>query len=188
MKKYIFNFMIILFIPLSVQALAKSASDTAIEFYNLVKQENYSAAAAYYDPVTLREFRQLLSFKNEITDKNKRLYFRTFFDPDLTDESIENLTDLEFFASFWRGVLSSDKFSQSINYKNVEILGEVKEKEDLAHVVTRNWVSIDENRVETVEVTSFNKIEGAWKIRMSGTLKSIAILLRQEFTKKHLAK
>ena len=188
MKKYIFNLVILLFIPLSAQAHAKSATDTAIEFYNLVKQENYSAAATYYDPAILREFRQLLSFENEITDKNKRVYFQTFFDPDLTDESIENLTDLEFFASFWRGVLSSDRFSQSINFKNVEILGEVKENEDLAHVVTRNWVSIDENKIETIEVTSFNKTNGTWKIRMSGQLEVIAILLRRELTKKHLAK
>lgn len=183
MTKYIINSIIILFISLSEQAIAKSALETAQDFYNLVKQEDYSDAASYYDPDTLREFRQLLSFESAITDNNKKIYFRAFFDPDLTDKSIKSLSDSEYFASFWRGVLTSGRFSQSINYQNVEILGEINEKENLAHVVIRNWIALGGDKFETVEVISFNRIGSEWKIRMSGQLKSIAILLRKEVTK-----
>ena len=183
MKTYIINVMTIMLITFNTEAFAGSASETAAEFFDLVKQENYSAAVRYYDPAALREFRRLMNFENEITDETRRLYYQTYFDPDLTDESINNLSDSEYFASFWRGVLSSDMFSQYINYKNVEIIGEVMEKKDLAHVVIRNWITTGADQIETIEVTSFNKIEGIWKIRMSGKLKSIAILLREEFTK-----
>ena len=183
MKTYIVNLMTIMLITLNTEVHAESASETATEFYDLVRQENYNAAARYYDPAALREFRQLMSFENEITDQTKRLYYRAFFDPDLTDESINKLSDSEYFASFWRGVLSSDTVSQSLNYKNVEVIGEVMEKEDLAHVVTRNWITVGTDQIEIIEVPSFNKIEGVWKIRMSGKLKSIAILLREEVTK-----
>jgi hypothetical protein len=183
MKMYIINVMIIMLIAFNTEALAESASETATQFYDLVRQENYSAAVRYYDPDALREFRQLMSFEKEITDQSKRLYYRTFFDPDLTDESSNKLSDKEYFASFWRGVLSSDMVSQSLNYKNVDVIGEVMEKENLAHVVTRNWITVGADQIETIEVTSFKKINGVWKIRMSGKLKSIAILLREEVTK-----
>jgi len=182
MKTYIINVMTIMLITLNTEAFAESASETATEFYDLVKQEDYSAAAEFYDPATLREFRQLMRFENEITDKKRRLYYQAFFDPDLTDDSIKNLSDSEYFASFWRGVLSSEEYSQMLNYKNIEILGEVKEKEVLAHVLTRNWLTLGDDKVELLEVTSFNKIGDEWKIRLSGQLKSIAILLRQEVT------
>jgi hypothetical protein len=180
---YIINVMTIMLITFNTEAFAESASETAAQFYDLVRQENYSAAVRYYDPDALREFRQLMSFEKEITDQSKRLYYRTFFDPDLTDESINKLSDKEYFASFWRGVLSSDMVSQSLNYKNVDVIGEVMEKENLAHVVTRNWITVGADQIETIEVTSFKKINGVWKIRMSGKLKSIAILLREEVTK-----
>ena len=183
MNTYIKNVMTIMLITFNTEAFAESASETATEFFDLVKQENYGAAVKYYDAAALREFRQLMNFENEITDQTKRLYYQTFFDPDLTDDSINHLSDSEYFASFWRGILSSDIFSQSINYKNVEIIGEVMETEDLAHVVIRNWITPGTEQIETIEVTSFNKVEGAWKIRMSGKLKSIAILLREEVTK-----
>ena len=86
--------------------------------------------------------------------------------------------DSEYFASFLRGILGSEIYSESINYDDVEILGEVMEDEDLAHVVTRNKYSVKEQDVESVEVVTFKKIGGKWMVQMSGKLKGVALAIR----------
>ena len=174
--------MIIFLISASVQAIEKSVSDTAREFYNSLKHEDYSAAATYIDPAALREFRQLMNFEKELTPEQKQFYFQEFFEPDLTDTSIDNLSDVELMAAFLRGVITSEHFSQSIDYKNVEIHGEINEQEDLAHVVVRHWISIAGNKMEIFEGTSCNKTEGNWKVRMTGKLKGVAVMIRQQLT------
>jgi hypothetical protein len=172
----------VLLVFATAPAYAKSASETAKEFYNLLKQNNYSAAAEYYDPAALREFRKLMSFENEIPEGRRKIYFKTFFVPALTDDSISTLSDHDFFVSFWRGILTSERFSGEIKFDDVKILGVVMEGEDLAHVVIRNRISVAEHEVESVEVTTFGKFGSQWKVKMSGKLKVIALTLRWEFT------
>jgi hypothetical protein len=92
------------------------------------------------------------------------------------------LSDYDFFVSFWRGILTSERFSGKINFDDVKILGVVMEGEDLAHVVVRNRISVAEHDVESVEVTTFSKIGSQWKVKMSGKLRVIALTLRSEFT------
>ena len=137
----------VLLVFATAPAYAKSASETAKEFYNLLKQNNYSAAAEYYDPAALREFRKLMSFENEIPEGRRKIYFKTFFVPALTDDSISTLSDHDFFVSFWRGILTSERFSGEIKFDDVKILGVVMEGEDLAHVVIRNRISVAEGGV-----------------------------------------
>jgi hypothetical protein len=174
--------MLVLLVFASAPAYAKSAYETAKEFYDLLKQKNYSAAAGYYDPAALSEFRKLMSFENEIPDGRRKTYFKTFFIPAITDDSISTLSDHDFFVSFWRGILTSERFSGAIKYNDAEILGVVMEGEDLAHVVVRNRISVAEHDVESVEVTTFGKIGSQWKVKMSGKLKVVALTLRWEFT------
>lgn len=175
------NFIIFVFtflITVSGLASAQSGSETAKDYYSLLKQKNYNSAAGYYDPAALSEFRQLMSFVNAIPDAKRQVFYQAFFEPDLTDSSIKTLSDSDYFASFLRGVLGSEIFSETINYDDVEILGEVLEDGDLAHVVTRNKYSFKEQDVESVEVSTFKKIGGKWMVQMSGKLKTIALAIR----------
>jgi hypothetical protein len=181
MMRHVIRFITIFLISLSAQATEKSASDTGRDFYNLLKQENYSAAATYYSPGALQEFRQLMSFENELTGAQKQLFFQEYFEPDLNDESVEKLSDTDFLAAFLHGVISSETFSQMINYKNVDILGEIKEQKDLAHVLTRQWISLGGHKMEIIEVTSFDKVGSEWKVGMTGKLKGVVLMIRQQF-------
>ena len=163
-------------------AFGKSASDTAKDFYDFLKQGNYSAAAKYYDPAALREFRELMSFEQDIPVEKRNIYFQTFFIPPLTEGSVSALSDQDFFVSFWRGILASERFFGEIKYDDVNILGIVMEGENLAHVVIRNRITVAEDDVESVEVTTFGKVGDQWKVKMSGKLKAIALTLRWQFT------
>jgi len=184
----IYRLLISLFISVSSQAIAKSASETAREYYNLLQQGDYRAAVRYLDPAGLAEFRSLMSFDKEISVEQKQIYFREFFEPDLNDESYEKLSDTDFSAAFLNGVLTSEGLAQMINFKSSEIIGELIEHEDLAYVVTRQWVSLGGHKMEFVDVTSFNKTGGEWKVRMTGKIKSVAVMIRQQFLDRHNAK
>lgn len=180
MKIHFIKFIAIFFLSMNCLAIEKSASDTAREFYDLLKQENYSTAATYYSPGALREFRQLMNFENELARTQKQFFFEEYFEPDLNDASAKNLSDTDFMAAFLNGMLTSDNFSQMLNYNKVDILGEITERSDLAHVLVRQWISLGGHKMEVVEVTSFNKVGGDWKIRMTGRLKGVAIMIRQQ--------
>lgn len=181
MTQHIIRLITILFMSVSAQAIAKSASETARDFYDSLKHENYSAAARYFDPAALREFRLLMNFGNEITDEQKQVFYQEIFQPDLTDESIKSLSDADFLAAFLHGVLTSESFSHVLDYKNLEIIGELEERRNLVHVLTRQRISLVGHEMELVEVVSFNRIGDEWKIRMTGKLKGVAVMIRYQF-------
>jgi hypothetical protein len=66
-----FKLVFVLLLFASGPAYAKSATETAKDFYDVLKQKNYSAAARYYDPAALSEFRKLMSFEDEIPDDKR---------------------------------------------------------------------------------------------------------------------
>jgi len=166
----------------SGSAIAKSPLETAKDYFNLLKQQHYNAVAGYYDPATLAEFRQLMNFQNEMPAEKRQAYFQTFFSPALTEESAAKLSDSDFFASFLRGVLSTEKLGDALRLDNLGIIGEVMEGEDVAHVVVRNRLSVGETDIESIEVITFKKTGDEWKVQMSGKLKGIALTLRWELT------
>lgn len=49
---------------------------------------------------------------------------------------------------------------------------------DVAHVVTRNKVSVGEIEVEAMEVVSFRKVGSEWKALMLGKIKGLASQLK----------
>lgn len=163
-------------------ANAKSASEAAKEYYTLLKQKNYRAVAGYYDPDALREFRQMMSFEHELPAEQRKAYFHTFFSPAQTDESVSKLSNSEYYASFLRGVLTSERFRDAVKVDNLEILGEVMEGKDIAHVVVRNRLSVGGNDIESIEVMTFKNNGSDWKVQMSGKLRGIALTLRWQLT------
>jgi len=183
MIRIFIKFIFLLLISLSGQANALSPSETAQAYFTLLKQKDYSSAIAYYDPVALSEFRQLMSFAKSIPDVKRQVFYRAFFEPDLTDDSNETLSDSDYFASFLRGVLDSDTFSEAMNFGAVEILGEIKEDEGLVHVVIRNKYLIKDQDVEVLEVATFKQVDGKWMVQMSGRLKAIALSIRWDIVK-----
>ncbi|MBI1919445.1 MAG: hypothetical protein HYS23_00025 [Geobacter sp.] len=158
----------------AVQHFAKTASETATEYFNTLQQKDYARTATFFDPAALGEFRQMMSFMNEIPEEGQQEIFTALFGPQASRESVAKLSDANFFASFLRATMAQTEAVGGINFGKMEILGEVKEGKDVAHVVTRNKVSVGEIEVEAMEVVSFRKIGSEWKALMSGKIKGIA--------------
>ena len=71
-----------------------------------------------------------------------------------------------------------------LNFDGMEVLGEVKEGANVAHVVMRNRVSVGEIEIEAMEVVSFKKVGKDWKALLSGKMKGLANQLRTAFNRR----
>jgi hypothetical protein len=88
------------------------------------------------------------------------------------------MSDSEFFASFLRAALSQAQALGKVNFEDLEILGEVMEGPDVAHVVTRNKLSVGDFEVEGMEVVSCKKRGDEWKLLVSTQMKGLANQIR----------
>ena len=174
----IVQFVIAILLLSSSITFAKTATDTAADYFNTLKQKDYNRAATFFDPAALDEFRQMMSFVNEIPGEGQVQFFTTFFGPGASRESIGKLSDTNFFASFLRATLAQAETVGGVNFGKMEILGEVMEGKDVAHVVTRNKVSVGEIDLEAMEVVSFKRIGNEWKALLSGKIKGVASQLK----------
>ncbi len=169
---------ILIFIVASSSAYAKSASETAIDYFNTLKDKDYNGAAAYFDPSALDDFRQMMSFINEVPAEGQQSFFKAFFGPESTKESVSKLSNSEFFSYFLRAVMTQAEAVGGLDFNGMEVLGEVMEGSDVSHVVTRNRVSVGEIELEAMEVVSFKNNGKEWKALMSGKMKGMASQLR----------
>ncbi|TPW17947.1 MAG: hypothetical protein FD130_457 [Halothiobacillaceae bacterium] len=124
----------------------------------------------------------MMDFIYEIPAEKQLHFLDTFFGAGATKESVSKLSDKEFFASFLGAAMAQAEAVGGINFGAMEVLGEVKEGNDIAHVVTRTKVSVGEVEVEAMEVVSFKKSGDSWKALMSGKMKGMANQLRAALT------
>jgi hypothetical protein len=161
---------------------AKSASETATDYFSVLRQKDYDRAAAFFDPNALGAFRQMMSFMSEIPKEAQEEVYTTFFGAGANKESIAKMSNARFFASFLRFIMASADEAGGLKFGKVDILGEVMEGKDVAHVVTRSNVSVGDIEVEAMEVVSFKKHGKEWKTLLSGNIKGLANQLKKSLT------
>ena len=172
------DFALVLLLLTSTAAYGASATEATGEFFQHMKQKEFNAAAAMFDPSALTEFRQSLNIINEAPAQAQQQFREAFFGAEATVDSIAAMSDSEFFASFLRAALAQAEAIGTIDFDDMEILGEVMEGPDLAHVVTRNTVSVGEVEVEGMEVVSCRKQGDEWKLLVSTQMKGLANQIR----------
>lgn len=155
-----------------------TAPETTAEYFKYVEEGDFAAAASLFDPPALTEFRQSLAIINEAPPTAQQQFREAFFGAGATVESIAELSDSEFFASFLRAARSQAEALGSADFDGLEILGEVMEGPDIAHVVTRNKITVGEVEIEGMEVVSCKKRGDEWKLLMSSQMKGLANQIR----------
>ena len=162
----------------STVVLGANAPDTVAVFYEQLEKGDFKAAAAFFDPPALSEFRDSLGIINEAPAAAQQQFREAFFGAGATAESVAKMSNQDFFASFLRTALAQAKELGKVNFDGMEILGEVMEGPDLAHVVTRNTVSVGDIEVEGMEVVSCRRRGDEWKLLVSSQMKGLANQIR----------
>lgn len=155
-----------------------TAPETTEAFFEQLQKGDFEAAARFFDPPELTEFRKSLEIINQAPATAQQQFREAFFGAGSTAESIAALSDTEFFASFLRAAIAQAEAQGTANFDGMEVLGEVMEGPDLAHVVTRNRVSVGEIEVEGMEVVSCKKRGDEWKLQVSTEMKGLANQIR----------
>jgi hypothetical protein len=158
--------------------LGATAPETVAAFYAQLEKGDFKAAAAFFDPPALSGFRDSLGIIDEAPATAQQQFREAFFGAGATAESIAKLSDQEFFASFLRTALAQAKELGRVNFDGMEILGEVMEGPDLAHVVTRNTVSVGDTEIEGMEVVSCRRRGDEWRLLVSSQMKGLANQIR----------
>jgi hypothetical protein len=162
-------------------ASAQTASDAAVKYFDSLKRKDYQAVAAMYLPAALADFRKTMSFVTEFPEDEQDGFYATFFGTDATKDSVAKLSDAQFFAGFLTAAMSGLEAATQggpLPSGDVKVLGEVAEGSNVAHVVTRSKGKVGEAEIESLQVLSFTKSNGAWRAMLSGELKAIPQQLR----------
>ena len=158
-----------------------SASAQAKAYFGTMKEKKFDELSAYFAPSALKNFREMMGFLNELPVEEAAEPLTMFFGEGATAESVQEMSDAEFFGGFMNFVMGRAEMAGGLNFEKIEVLGEVAEGEDLMHVVTRNKISVGEIEVESMEVMSFKKEDGKWRAVLQGEMKGLAEQLRSAF-------
>jgi len=167
----------------TICALSDTASKAAADYYRTLKEKDYPAAAKMFDPAALKSFRGTMLFMTELDEDQRNEVLEVFFGHGATKESVEKMSDTEFFAGFFKGVMGQAEEIGGVDFGELQVLGEVPEGADVVHVVTRNKVGVGEIKVESLEVISFKKTEAGWKALLNGEMTGMAAQLKNSFGK-----
>ena len=141
--------------------------------FEMLRNKQWIEIAHLYDPEELSDIREIVSIIFESPDEVSAKYLDTIFGPGTTKVKVEAMTDYIFFANFLRFVMEqTDQWIQN-QFKEIDILGSVKEGDNLVHVVSKMQIAIDDTTMESIKVVSFKKVGNEWHILLRGEIKGL---------------
>lgn len=165
-------------ITFSIPAFAADSPEAYVqESFTTLQEGNYEEAADYYSEDALADFRGMMGFINELPDEASAGFYNYFFGEEASAESVEELTDAQFFANFLEGMFTGGPTGE-VDLANFEVLGSV-DKEDMHYVVTRNKVNAGEMEIESLEVVPVKETDGDYKLTLTGRMKGAAAQMKQ---------
>ena len=182
MKKYILSFVVC-----SLFAFSSFAEETpeklADNYFKLLGAQKWTEMGDMFDPKSLAEFREMMSFMSELPEEASAQVLGQFFGAGTTSEDMKKMSDKDFFSRFLKGIMGQAAAMGQLNFKKIEVLGSVPEGDDVKHVVTRSHMEIGEMSMEAMEVISCRKSDAGWKVLMQGKMKGMAQQLKNAFGK-----
>ncbi|MGY0504109.1 hypothetical protein [Luteimonas sp. e5] len=137
---------------------------------------DWNAAAAWFDPQALQDFRAMLAPLIETTPAEARAaLLGTLFDVESAD-ALSGVSDAEFFASFMTGLMRTSGGM----VEAAQIIGSVAEGDDLRHVVTRSTASAQGVRVSRMDVVSLRRTPQGWRALLKGDMTGLVEALKAQ--------
>lgn len=175
--------LVLLMLFLSNNTWSETPAERAQMFFNDMKKRHFSMLSDHFDPVQLKEFRAMMQFYKEIPEQAKSQAIQSIFGADQTLESVEKMTDAQFFTKLMELVMRRAEAFGKLTIDSVEILGGVEEGDDIRHLVTRTRVSVGELTTTKMEVLSLKRFGDEWRIQLSGKMKGLPNQLKAAFAK-----
>ena len=173
------TFLIFVMTVAMAPAFADTVEEATERYFRIMESGDYAATAALFDPNELKRFRSSLEFLATLPNASQAEIYGAFFGAGSTVESVSELSDVEFFASFFAFAMAQSGVAELMRGAKTEYLGHVMEGDNVAHAVTRISVSSSEFESENMSVASFVRRDGQWKMKMSGDIRGVAENIRR---------
>ena len=152
-------------VPAAAQA---TPEETVMAFFETFRTGDYAANAAMMDPAALEQLKAtMVGFASLPGAEGDETFGRMFGVK--TAEEMRALPAAELYARMLRGTLGADEVREMMSLLQARPLGHVMEG-DTAHVVYRMKMSMNGADVEQVQVAPMVRVDGTWKLLLTGTL------------------
>lgn len=141
--------------------------------------------AALVDPLALREFHDSLTEVLDAVDRApkgdpRRGQLERFLGAG--PKKLRKLDARRFFIQFMRGALDeAPMLAEAMSGTEYETLGHVLEPEEVAHVIARYRMSVNDIAITETTVVSLRRTEAGWRLLLSDNVQGLVQALRQEF-------
>jgi hypothetical protein len=89
---------------LSMTVHAKIPAQIAASYYNALQRGDYKAAVSYFDDSSVKDFREMMGFINEMPPKTTKVVYQAMFGEQATKASVAKMDDREFLQHFWKSL------------------------------------------------------------------------------------
>ena len=169
-----------LLLACSVSTLAAGAEtpeQAAQKVIDATKAADWKAFASLLDPEALSGLRTLLRDLMSETSSQPAAKMLTGVQ---SLEELDKLSSSQVFERFMANVTGQvPGYVEAAKGAEVRILGHVDEKPDLAHVVSRNTVRLEEITLTKMEVVTLRRHGNRWRALLSGNLEGVMAQLRR---------
>ena len=158
----------------------ESAGQVAQAGHDALKNQDWQAYAELLHPDEADRFKQLILpelIRFATRDSSDTV---TLFDRTMNVDTLRAMPPDTFFIDMLSNIFRiSPELKRSFgNMRNLNV-GAVAESDTIAHVVVHTTMKLGMEFVDEMNVTSLRKYEGVWRLRLSGKLEGIALMLRQ---------
>jgi hypothetical protein len=168
----------------SLPAAAETPEAFARKVADVTTAADWKGFAALFDPEALADLKRLL--RGMLAEETTRPMGKAFTGLSTAEEA-DKLSGEQVFERFMANVSGNiPGFTEALKSADIQVIGHVDEKPDLAYVVTRNTVKVGESKITKMEVISLRKQGDSWRALLSGSLEGVIEQLRL-ITKKDAA-
>ena len=177
MSGLVVRILVVTVLFVSSNAQAQTPQDVAASFLSVAGPGDYETAATFFNEADLKTFRDSIRSMSS-NDRYESYVLVSLFGKESSPETVNSLSDAQFFAAFLRLWLEiDDEFSMTIG--DFKVIGEVREDNGLVHVLTRHKFHVGDEAFETITVTHVIDSGNSPKIAMPPEIASLPAMFRQ---------
>ena len=166
------------FFAITTQAKT-SAEDTAISYYQTIRDKGLDSIVEFMHPDSLHRFKRLLmpAFEKGVA-KNDRILIDASFGAQANIDTVRNSSPKQFMTQVLKAVGKEADLGQ-LKFSQIKPIGAVTEA-DITHLLCRLKISIDDVEFTQLEIISLKKSGQQWKVMMGSRLEGLAKAIRAQ--------
>lgn len=153
----------------------ESAQQVTMRFIDAMRANHWKALAALMHPAALRQMREFLSVLLEAPNADP--IRRELLGVSSAAEA-KALSDTAMFEALLRVSAKSPELGDAFRSAKVQILGQVNEGPDTAHVIYRMQLTLEGTPVSTMDVISLARSPAGWRGLLKGDMAAFAAAIR----------